>query len=178
MPCLRRAASVEEEYEAAGGEILIDNEDNDGWLATHGKPKGMYVNWNSLSLNFEGSVLQQYLMGSFFSRNRWQSGRLAFHGNAGNQQEQDYSVNSLIFWGWRGRRYTWYARVWRIWQPGWHRWGTLQIVQFAIMHNDSVTDMFPAFWLMQATLQTTYLMAHEPDDDNILRTRTYDISIT
>jgi len=31
---------VEEEYEAAGGEVLLDNEDNDGWLATHGRPKG------------------------------------------------------------------------------------------------------------------------------------------
>lgn len=41
VPCLRRAASVEEEYEAAGGEVLLDNEDNDGWLATHGKPNGM-----------------------------------------------------------------------------------------------------------------------------------------
>ncbi|KAK6920356.1 Ubiquitin-like-conjugating enzyme Atg3/Atg10 [Dillenia turbinata] len=37
VPCLRRAASVEEEYEAAGGEVLLDNDDNDGWLATHGK---------------------------------------------------------------------------------------------------------------------------------------------
>ena len=43
VPCLRRAASVEEEYEAAGGEVLLDNEDNDGWLATHGKPKGMFL---------------------------------------------------------------------------------------------------------------------------------------
>lgn len=43
MPCLRRAASVEEEYEAAGGEVLLDNEDNDGWLATHGKPKGKFL---------------------------------------------------------------------------------------------------------------------------------------
>lgn len=34
---------MEEEYEAAGGEILLDNEDNDGWLATHGKPKGILV---------------------------------------------------------------------------------------------------------------------------------------
>lgn len=42
VPCLRRAASVEEEYEAAGGEVLLDNEDNDGWLATHGKPKGIW----------------------------------------------------------------------------------------------------------------------------------------
>lgn len=43
VPCLRRAASIEEEYEAAGGEVLLDNEDNDGWLATHGKPKGMFL---------------------------------------------------------------------------------------------------------------------------------------
>lgn len=42
VPCLRRAASIEEEYEAAGGEVLLDDEDNDGWLATHGKPKGAY----------------------------------------------------------------------------------------------------------------------------------------
>lgn len=42
MPCLRRAASVEEEYEASGGEVLLDGDDNDGWLATHGKPKGMH----------------------------------------------------------------------------------------------------------------------------------------
>ena len=31
-----------EEYEAAGGEVLVDDEDVDGWLATHGKPKGEY----------------------------------------------------------------------------------------------------------------------------------------
>ncbi|KAK1549212.1 hypothetical protein Q3G72_006281 [Acer saccharum] len=37
VPCLRRAAwIVEEYYEGAGGESLVDN---DGWLATHGKPK-------------------------------------------------------------------------------------------------------------------------------------------
>ncbi|CAH8341122.1 unnamed protein product [Eruca vesicaria subsp. sativa] len=34
-----RAASVAEEYEAAGREVLVDDEDDDGWLATHGKPK-------------------------------------------------------------------------------------------------------------------------------------------
>jgi len=45
VPCLRRAASVEEEYEAAGGEVLLDGDDNDGWLATHGKPKGIYCCW-------------------------------------------------------------------------------------------------------------------------------------
>lgn len=40
VPCLRRAISVEEEYNAAGAEVLLDNDENDGWLATHGKPKG------------------------------------------------------------------------------------------------------------------------------------------
>lgn len=34
---------MEEEYEAAGGEVLLESEDNDGWLATHGKPKGMFL---------------------------------------------------------------------------------------------------------------------------------------
>lgn len=38
---MRRASAVEEEYEAAGGEVLVDDDDNDGWLATHGKPKGI-----------------------------------------------------------------------------------------------------------------------------------------
>jgi len=33
-------------------------------------------------------------------------------------------------------------------------------------------------FLLVAAPQSTYLVAHEPDDDNILRTRTYDISIT
>lgn len=49
VPCLRRAASVEEDYEAAGGEVLLDNEDNDGWLATHGKPKGIHSCWSLIS---------------------------------------------------------------------------------------------------------------------------------
>lgn len=35
MPCLRRAISVEEEYDAAGAEVVLD-EDGEGWLATHG----------------------------------------------------------------------------------------------------------------------------------------------
>ncbi|KAG7548883.1 Alcohol dehydrogenase C-terminal [Arabidopsis suecica] len=39
VPCLRRDESMVEEYEAVGGEVLVDDEDNDGWLATHGKPK-------------------------------------------------------------------------------------------------------------------------------------------
>ncbi|XP_047942377.1 autophagy-related protein 3 isoform X3 [Salvia hispanica] len=91
VPCLRRAASIGEEYEAAGGEVLVDNEDNDGWLATHGKPKGE-------------------------------------EDDIPDMEEFDEADN--------------------------------------VVENDP------------ATLQTTYLVAHEPDDDNILRTRTYDVSIT
>lgn len=38
VPCLRRAISVEEEYDAAGAEVVLDDDDGDGegWLATHG----------------------------------------------------------------------------------------------------------------------------------------------
>jgi len=37
VPCLRRAISVEEEYDAAGAEVVLDDdEDGEGWLATHG----------------------------------------------------------------------------------------------------------------------------------------------
>ncbi|KAL0317665.1 UNVERIFIED_CONTAM: Autophagy-related protein 3 [Sesamum angustifolium] len=89
---LRRASSIEEEYEAAGGEVLLDNEDNDGWLATHGKPKG-------------------------------------------EEEEEIPDMEELE-------------------------------------DKDNLVENDPA------TLQTTYLVAHEPDDDNILLTRTYDVSIT
>ncbi|KAK0600364.1 hypothetical protein LWI29_014187 [Acer saccharum] len=45
VPFLCRAALIEEEYyEGAGGEILVDN---DGWPATHGKPK-VYGNGESV----------------------------------------------------------------------------------------------------------------------------------
>jgi len=37
VPCLRRAIKVEEEYDAAGAELVLDDdEDGEGWLATHG----------------------------------------------------------------------------------------------------------------------------------------------
>jgi ubiquitin-like-conjugating enzyme ATG3 len=32
---------MEEEYEAAGDEVLLDNDDDGGWLATHGIDRGM-----------------------------------------------------------------------------------------------------------------------------------------
>lgn len=48
MPCLRRACSIEEEYKAAGGEVLLDNDDDEGWLATHGFDRGIQRSSNYL----------------------------------------------------------------------------------------------------------------------------------
>ncbi|KAJ6714677.1 UBIQUITIN-LIKE-CONJUGATING ENZYME ATG3 [Salix viminalis] len=125
VPCLRRAASVEEEYEAAGGEVLIDNEDNDGWLATHGKPKETkggedenVPSMEALEISAKKSLIQTNP--SYF----------------GGEEEEDIP----------------------------------DMTDFE--DPDNLIESDPA------TLQTTYLVAHEPDDDNILRTRTYDVSIT
>ncbi|XP_030537414.1 autophagy-related protein 3 [Rhodamnia argentea] len=124
VPCLRRAASVEEEYEAAGGEVLLDNEDNDGWLATHGKPRETkedeednLPSMDSLEIGKKNSIQS---IPSYF----------------GGEEDEDIP----------------------------------DMAEYEEPDNLIETD--------PATLQSTYLVAHEPDDDNILRTRTYDVSIT
>ncbi|GLT51588.1 hypothetical protein SLA2020_249880 [Shorea laevis] len=123
VPCLRRAASVEEEYEAADGEILLDNEDNDGWLATHGKPKDkndVEENLPSMeSLETSNNKTVKAIPSYFGGEDEEDIPDMADHEEAENVIEMD-----------------------------------------------------------AATLQPKYLVANEPDDDNILRTRTYDISIT
>ncbi|KAH8521671.1 hypothetical protein Peur_040320 [Populus x canadensis] len=125
VPCLRRAASVEEEYEAAGGEVLLDNEDNDGWLATHGKPKETKGDEDENVPSME--ALEISAKKSFIQTNP---------SYFGGEEEED-------------------------------------IPDMADFEDpDNLIESDPA------TLQTTYLVAHEPDDDNILRTRTYDVSIT
>ncbi|KAL0304093.1 UNVERIFIED_CONTAM: Autophagy-related protein 3 [Sesamum radiatum] len=124
VPCLRRASSIEEEYEAAGGEVLLDNEDNDGWLATHGKPKE--------NKDDEDENLPSMETLDISKKNKIQSISSYFGGEEEEEipdMEEFEEVDNLV-------------------------------------ENDP------------ATLQTTYLVAHEPDDDNILRTRTYDVSIT
>ncbi|WJX49616.1 E2-like enzyme [Trifolium repens] len=120
VPCLRRAASIEEEYEAAGGEVLLDGEDNDGWLATHGKPKETksdededLPSMESLEISKSSSIKQN-------------------SSHTGGEDDEDIP----------------------------------DMAEFAEYDNIIETD------------PSTYLVAHEPDDDNILRTRTYDISIT
>ncbi|XP_059435149.1 autophagy-related protein 3-like isoform X1 [Corylus avellana] len=123
VPCLRRAASVEEEYEAAGGEILLDNEENDGWLATHGKPKDKSVEAEDLpsmeTLEISKNKNVKSLPSGF-----------------DDQDEEDIP----------------------------------DMADYEEPDNLIETDA--------ATLPSTYLVAQEPDDDNILRTRTYDVSIT
>eukprot|EP00246_Nothoceros_aenigmaticus_P003851 TRINITY_DN15064_c0_g1_i1.p1 TRINITY_DN15064_c0_g1~~TRINITY_DN15064_c0_g1_i1.p1 ORF type:complete len:316 (+),score=48.66 TRINITY_DN15064_c0_g1_i1:66-1013(+) len=126
VPCFRRAASVEEEYEAAGGEVLIDNDDDDGWLATHGAPSGS-----------QGEVDNVPSMDT----------------DSGVEKIQRHEINVISTYA-------------------------------TIDDNDDVPDMADydeannVVMADEATLQPTYLIAHEPDDDNILRTRTYDVSIT
>ncbi|XP_058181638.1 autophagy-related protein 3 [Rhododendron vialii] len=124
VPCLRRAASVEEEYEAAGGEVLLDNEDNDGWLATHGNPKD--------NKHEEEENLPSMETLEISKKNTIQS--IASH--FGGEEEEDIP----------------------------------DMAEYEEPDNLIETD--------PATLQSTYLVAQEPDDDNILRTRTYDVSIT
>ncbi|KAJ6415406.1 UBIQUITIN-LIKE-CONJUGATING ENZYME ATG3 [Salix viminalis] len=124
VPCLRRAASVEEEYEAAGGEVLLDNEDNDGWLATHGKPKE----------------------------------------TKGDEDENVPSMEALDISGKKFPIQT---------NPSYFGGEEEDIPDMADFEDpDNLIESDPA------TRQTMYLVAHEPDDDNILRTRTYDVSIT
>ncbi|CAM8999318.1 unnamed protein product [Rhodiola kirilowii] len=124
VPCLRRAASVEEDYEAAGGEVLLDNEDDDGWLATHGNPKDKKSdedeNLPSMDTLEISSNKPIQSISSYF----------------GGDDEED--IPDMADYG----------------EPD----------------NLIETDA--------ATLQSTYLVAQEPDDDNILRTCTYDVSIT
>ncbi|KAH7557385.1 hypothetical protein ACOSP7_027098 [Xanthoceras sorbifolium] len=123
VPCLKRAASIEEEYEDAGGEILVDNEDNDGWLATHGKPKDKCDEDDNLP-SMEALEISK------------KSTVMSISNHFGGEDEED--IPDMAEYD----------------EP------------------DSLIETDPA------TLQSTYLVVHEPDDDNILRTRTYDVSIT
>lgn len=125
VPCLRRAASIEEEYEAAGGEVLLDNEDNDGWLATHGKPKE--------SKQGEEDDLPSMETLEVSKKSPIQSISSYFGGG-----DDDDDIPDMAGYD----------------------------------DDDNVIESDPA------TLQTAYLVAQEPEDDNILRTRTYDVSIT
>ncbi|KAG0447366.1 hypothetical protein HPP92_028357 [Vanilla planifolia] len=124
VPCLRRAISVEEEYEAAGGEVLLDNDDNDGWLATHGKPN-------------EARTTEEENLPSMETLEISKGRRIQpISSYLGGEEEEDIP----------------------------------DMADFD--HTENLVEMDPA------TLQPSYFVAYEPEDDNILRTRTYDVSIT
>ncbi|KAL9237155.1 hypothetical protein vseg_011740 [Gypsophila vaccaria] len=124
VPCFRRAASLGEDYEAAGGEVLLENEDDDGWLATHGKPKDTKMDVEEELPSMDSlQISESKPMPSISS----------YFGG-----DDDGEIPDLA--DYEG--------------------------------EDNILDP------NSATLQSTYLVAHEPDEENILRTRTYDVSIT
>ncbi|KAI5056143.1 hypothetical protein GOP47_0029664 [Adiantum capillus-veneris] len=114
-PCLRRASSIEEDYEAAGGEVLLENDDDNGWLATHGKP---------------GDQKTEEITPSITEDRDSNNKTMVANGMAKDEDDED------------------------------------------------VPDMSDYVENDDATLEPSYLTAQEPDEDNILRTRTYDVSIT
>ncbi|XP_065028906.1 autophagy-related protein 3-like [Musa acuminata AAA Group] len=128
VPCLRRASSMEEEYDAAGGEFLLgnddDDDDSDGWLATHGMPK------ETKSSEVEGLPSMESLEISKGAAIR------SIPAYFGGEEEEDIP----------------------------------DMEDYEDPENLIETDT--------ATLKSTYFVANEPEDDNILRTRTYDVSIT
>lgn len=124
VPCLRRVAAIQEEYEAAGGEILLDDEENDGWLATHGQPKDTKDDEEEIVPSMETLEI---------SKNKTIQSIPSYFGTGEDDDIPDMEE---------------------------------------FEEPDNLIESDPA------TLQTTYLVAHEPDDDHILRTRTYDVSIT
>uniref|UniRef100_A0A0C9RRL6 Autophagy-related protein 3 n=1 Tax=Wollemia nobilis TaxID=56998 RepID=A0A0C9RRL6_9CONI len=123
VPCLRRASAVEEDYVATGGEYMIDDEEDDGWLATHGAPKDKtndeenVPSMDSLEIQEKRNIRP---ISSYF----------------GVDDEEDIP----------------------------------DMDEYEESSNAADNDV--------ATLQPVYMVANEPDDDNILRTRTYDVSIT
>jgi ubiquitin-like-conjugating enzyme ATG3 len=125
VPCLRRAVSLEEEYDAAGAEVVLgDDEDGEGWLATHGvqaskqEEEEDIPSMDTLDIGKTEGIKS---IPSYFS--------------AGKKAEEEEDIPDMDTYEDSG--------------------------------NDSV-----------ATAQPSYFVAEEPEDDNILRTRTYDVSIT
>ena len=44
VPCLRRVSSIEEEYDKDEVDVLLDNDDDGGFLAVPG-PRGIHLTW-------------------------------------------------------------------------------------------------------------------------------------
>ncbi|CAL9206576.1 unnamed protein product [Musa hybrid cultivar] len=121
VPCLRRASSMEEEYDIIGEEILFDTNDEDiiGWMVTHRKPR----------------EIKHY------------------------KEEAIPSMESVEI----DKRET----------------VTFNPIYLAVEEEEEIPDMADYEKKTETViLPSTYLVANEPEDDKILRTRTYDVSIT
>ncbi|KAL9296043.1 hypothetical protein ACSQ67_021939 [Phaseolus vulgaris] len=124
VPCLRRAASVEEEYEAAGGKFYL---------------------------------MVMIMMAAYAFTFSFQENKSDEDDNLPSMESLEISKKSSI------------KRISSYMGPE----DDEDIPDMAEFDdNCNLIENDPA------TLQSTYLVAHEPDDDNILRTRTYDVSIT
>ncbi|XP_024383483.1 autophagy-related protein 3 isoform X1 [Physcomitrium patens] len=126
VPCLRRASSIEEDYNAAGGEVLLDNDDDEGWLATHGIDR--VFGWGWLENKTEDEIVP--------SMDTQESSVKRNFKPLIPQDDEDEDILDMDDVG-----------------------------------DDNLVETD------DSTLQP-YLVAHEPEDDHILKTRTYDISIT
>ncbi|CAM6129151.1 unnamed protein product [Calypogeia fissa] len=128
VPCFRRASSIEEEYEAAGGEVLLDTDDDEGWLATHGAPSGEKPEDSEDVPSMDEKAAEK-------SEKRPIN---IIPGYAAGDEDDDVP----------------------------------DMAEFEDEDNLAARDT--------ATVEVPYpyLVANEPEEDNILRTRTYDVSIT
>lgn len=124
VPCLRRAISVVEEYDATEAEVVLDNDgDDEGWVATHGVQASKTEEEEDIpsmdTLNI-GTTEGAKPIPTYFS--------------SGKEDEEEEDIPDMDTY-------------------------------------EAAGDNFVA-------AEAPYIYAEEPEDDNILRTRTYDVSIT
>eukprot|EP00252_Welwitschia_mirabilis_P015316 TRINITY_DN33655_c0_g1_i1.p1 TRINITY_DN33655_c0_g1~~TRINITY_DN33655_c0_g1_i1.p1 ORF type:complete len:311 (-),score=60.03 TRINITY_DN33655_c0_g1_i1:131-1063(-) len=122
VPCFRRANAVAEEYEAAGGDTMLEDDEYDGWLATYGLPKDVTTKEDNLPSIDSLEIQDKRPVSSAPS-------------NTTPEDEE-------------------------------------QIPDMSELEEQNIEGDDPA------SLEPPYMVANEPEDDNILRTRTYDVSIT
>ncbi|CAL9076147.1 unnamed protein product [Musa textilis] len=125
VPCLRRASSMEEEYDIIGEETLFDTNDEDisGWIVTHRTPREIK--------HYKEEAIPTM---EFVEINK--CGTVTFNPFYFAVEEEDIP----------------------------------DMADYENLENPIKTET--------GILPSTYLVANEPEDDKILRTRTYDVSIT
>ncbi|KAG0542391.1 hypothetical protein BDA96_02G099700 [Sorghum bicolor] len=126
VPCLRRAISVEGQYDAAGAEVVVeDDQDGEGWLATHG------VQASKPEEEEDIPDMDTFGMG----RSDGIKSSIPSYFSGGKEEEEEEDIPDMD------------------------------------NYKDTRADNL-------AAAERSCIVAEEPEDDNILRTRTYDVSIT